>query len=1005
MAGAEASGALLQRVRMTGDPIAAEAAQVRAGQARFTILTARLLRMEWSDDGAFEDRGTYAFPHRRADPPPFSVREEGGATLVDTGSLVLRYMPDGRPFHAGNLRVERTDPPAFAWVPGTIDRHNLGGARRTVDRVRGGAALEPGLVSRSGWALVDDSAAVVFGREDGWVEPRPERPDDQDWYLFGHGHDYAGAVAEYTRFGGAIPLVPRFVLGAWWSRYWPYSEADVRALVAEFRARDLPLDVFVLDMDWHTEDSWTGYSWNRELFPDPRGFLRWLHEQHLHTTLNLHPALGVQPFEDAYAAFAEAMGDTSGAAVPFRIGDRDFVRHYFELLHHPLEEDGADFWWIDWQQGAESEIRGLDPLPWLNHLHFADMARREGVRPLIFSRWGGLGSHRYPVGFSGDSFSLWPALRFQPRYTAAGANVAYAWWSHDIGGHVGVADPELYVRWVQFGALSPVLRLHSTNDPAYERLPWRFDDATLAAVRAAFHLRYALVPYLYTAARLASDTGVAPVRPVAWAAPGHDSAYVARDEYQFGDAILAAPVVAPADPGTGLATVDAWLPPGDWHERTTGEAFSGPRWVRLAVELGHVPQFVRPGTVLPLAPVAQTTADQPEDHRLLEVWPGDGSARLYDDDDVWTTLTVAAPCTLLIEGGVAGRRYTARVRGVARPTAVTFDGAEIDWSHAEATLTVELPGTGELRVDAAPAYGPEHAAAVRAADLVRLAGTADMDAVRALDPPHPVALARAGGPAIQVLAATAPEDAAAAHGHVVVAAAEHGPPVEASVVWTLERGGEVTERRAGQVTVTQDAAVLAAPFAWDGTLAPVRWTASVTARWGEVVLRHEHRSPVACPTIAVWQGAVADPGAEPEWEPWTADPGALDFPELTAPAVLFFHELVRAAPEAERVAYAQATLDLGADRDVAFAYAAGGPVAISVDGAAVDADPAGTGPVPFYTLDPALRRSAPVALTAGRHEVLFTCPKAADLQVRDWYLWASAVDPADGAVLLDVIPA
>ena len=353
----EASAALVRRVQMTGDPVAAEAAQVRAGQARFTVLTARLLRMEWSDDGDFEDRGTYAFPHRRADPPRFSVREADGATVVDTGSLVLEYAPDGRPFHAGNLRVERSEPPAFAWVPGTVDRHNLGGARRTVDRVRGGAALDAGLVSRSGWAVFDDTEAVVFAREDGWVEARRDRPDYQDWYLFGHGHDYAGAVAEYTRFGGAIPLVPRFVLGAWWSRYWPYSDADVRELVAGFRERGLPLDVLVLDMDWHTPDSWTGYSWNRELFPDPRGFLAWLQREHLHTTLNLHPALGVQPFEDAYPAFAEAMGVPPGEAVPFRIGDRDFVRHYFELLHHPLEADGVDFWWIDWQQGATSEIR------------------------------------------------------------------------------------------------------------------------------------------------------------------------------------------------------------------------------------------------------------------------------------------------------------------------------------------------------------------------------------------------------------------------------------------------------------------------------------------------------------------------------------------------------------------------------------------------------------------------------------------------------------------------
>ncbi|HEY7076468.1 MAG TPA: TIM-barrel domain-containing protein, partial [Solirubrobacteraceae bacterium] len=591
-----------ERVRVPGDPVADPAAQVVVDRARFTVLTDRLLRLEWAPDGEFEDRGTYAFPNRRAAVPPFEVRGEGGATVIDTGPLLLRHTPDGRPLHAGNTSVELTGPVAARWVPGLRDPGNLGGARRTVDGCRGEAALEPGLASRSGWALVDDSAGFLFST-DGWVEARREHEDLQDWYFFGHGHDYAAAVADYTRFGGRVPVVPRWVLGAWWSRYWPYSADDVRALVGEFRARGLPLDVFVLDMDWHTTHSWTGYSWNRELFPDPRGFLEWLHGEGLHTTLNLHPALGVQAFEDAYPEFARAMGvdPAGGEALPFRIADPEFARHYFELLHHPLEDEGVDFWWIDWQQGRTSELRGLDPLPWLNHLHFADAARRAGRRPLIFSRWGGLGSHRYPIGFSGDSYALWSALRFQPRYTAAGANVAYAWWSHDIGGHFGADAPELYARWVQFGALSPVLRLHSQQGAGIERAPWMFGAEVLEAARAAFHLRYSLVPYLYSGARVVSEEGVAVVRPLSWVAPEREGAYLARYQYMLGEALLAAPVMHPAEPSSGLATVDAWLPDGDWLERTTGERFTGPRWVRLVADLTRIPQFVRPGTILPLA--------------------------------------------------------------------------------------------------------------------------------------------------------------------------------------------------------------------------------------------------------------------------------------------------------------------------------------------------------------------------------------------------------------------
>ena len=119
--------------------------------------------------------------------------------------------------------------------------------------------------------------------------------------------------------------------------------------------------------------------------------------------------------------------------IPFRPGDRRFVQNYFELLHHTIEDQGVDFWWIDWQQGEEaSDIAGLDPLIWLNHLHFHD-SRRRGMRPMLYSRWGGLGNHRYHIGFSGDTYAVWPILRFLLYMTSTASNVAYGWWSHDIG--------------------------------------------------------------------------------------------------------------------------------------------------------------------------------------------------------------------------------------------------------------------------------------------------------------------------------------------------------------------------------------------------------------------------------------------------------------------------------------------------------------------------------------------------------------------------------------------
>jgi len=635
---AESQAEFVARVGLFGKPVADPAALVQRGNARFTVLTDRLLRLEWAPDGRFEDRSSYAFPTRHGPVPEFTVAEEAGATVLDTGALRLRYQPDGRAFSPANLAIELTALPDTRWQPGLRDRQNLGGARRTVDSCRGEATLEPGLVSRSGWALHDDGGAMVFDA-DGWVQARPGN-GATDWYFFGYGHDYPAAVRDYTSFGGGVPLIPRWMLGAWWSRYWPYTDAELRELVEEFRARRLPLDVLVIDMDWHLPASWTGYTWNRELFGDPAGFLGWLHRRGLHSTLNLHPALGVQPFEQAYPDFVKALqlDPDDRAAVPFHVTDPAYLRAYFELLHHPLEDQGVDFWWMDWQQGRSFGEHGVDPLPWLNHLHFTDLGRHADRRPVAFSRWGGLGSHRYPIGFSGDAFAQWSALRFQPRYTAAGANVGYGWWSHDIGGHVGPDDPELYVRWVQFGALSPILRLHSDQDPASERRPWRFGERALAAARAAFEARYRLLPYLYTAARQAADTGLAPVRPMYWQAPEDDSAYAARYQYQLGEAMVVAPVLHPVEPASGLAPVLAWLPAGEWVERSTRERCTGPRWVRQLADLHRLPQFVRLGSVLPL-PDSRVVLELRQDRRPRGLRPGvmrvdvvDGDVHAVDDE-------------------------------------------------------------------------------------------------------------------------------------------------------------------------------------------------------------------------------------------------------------------------------------------------------------------------------------------------------------------------------------
>jgi alpha-glucosidase (family GH31 glycosyl hydrolase) len=649
------------------NPIADARAEVVYGHARFTVLTSQLIRMEWAPKDAFEEHASLVFINRRLPIPRFERELKNGTLVIRTGELVLRYSPagsDGR-FTQENLSIELSlNGRQVSWHPGMADTGNLLGTARTLDDTRGlltPIAMEPGLISIDGWTIVDDSTRPLFDHADfsfldgekspwPWVMLRPSG-ERQDWYFFGYGHNYRQALYDYVRVAGRIPIPPRFAFGIWWSRYWAYSDQELERLVRGFRENDTPLDVLVIDMDWHPTfgtnfdvldqsghvKGWSGYSWNRVLFPDPGGFLKSIHEQGVRVTLNVHPASGVQSWEDPYVAMAKASGidPATKQYVPFDISDKTFATNYMDLLHHPLERQGIDFWWLDWQQEDKTKMPEVNPTWWLAYVHFTDQ-QREGKRPLLLNRWGGLGTHRYQIGFSGDAVSVWDSLAFQPWFTATAANVGYAYWSHDIGGHIpGAVGPELYTRWVQFGCFSPILRTHTTKNPDSERRIWAYPEPYSGIMRDAFQLRRAFQPYLYTEARRTYDTGLAFVRPLYYDWPEAKESYQTRGEYNFGDSLIIAPITSPVDGDSQLAAKQVWLPQGEWIEWPTGRYIHGPATLEGRFSMQQVPVYAKAGAIIPMQSPANGFGEKPLEPLQLTIFPMDDGQRstytLYED--------------------------------------------------------------------------------------------------------------------------------------------------------------------------------------------------------------------------------------------------------------------------------------------------------------------------------------------------------------------------------------
>ena len=625
---------------------------------RITVLDGGLFRIEKNEKRHFNDRATQHIWHRNMSPVPFNSSQSGSSITVSTDRA--------------SLTVCQNFEESFVTLQGkklSIDNtENLLGTYRTLDcydgeyNIRDGIRLklENGVCSKNGVAVIDDTDALVLG-DDGHLETAHKCIFDI--YVFAYGKDYRAALRALYMICGSTPMLPRFAFGNWWSRYHAYSDKEYLHLLDTFEGNGIPLSVATLDMDWHWSDNvdedkqisaqgkntadrgtltdedkkrigWTGYSWNTKLFPDHRSFLTELHRRNLKATLNLHPADGIRYYEDMYEEMATAMGidPSTEKAVPFNISDPHFIEEYFKILHHPYENDGVDFWWIDWQQGTTTEMDGLDPLWALNHYHYLDNGRIN-KHPLIMSRYAGIGSHRYPIGFSGDTTISWQTLSLLPYFTSTAANCGYSWWGHDIGGHhLGIRDDELYLRFLQFGVFNPINRFHATSSEIITKEPWDYESGIRELATKMLILRHRMIPFLYSCNYKTHTDGIPLCEPMYYQYPEYEESYKFKHQYMFGEHLLVAPVTQKSHDG-GLSTTKVFLPEGVWTDIFTNEVYrvkNGGAVICAVRPLDSIPVFVRSGSVLPLSCDKGNNYDNPVKLEA-QIYNGNGEYSLFED--------------------------------------------------------------------------------------------------------------------------------------------------------------------------------------------------------------------------------------------------------------------------------------------------------------------------------------------------------------------------------------
>ena len=715
---------------------------------RFTLISPSSVRLEYSTDGKFIDGKTLLAVDREYAPVTYKVKTVGKFVEIRTDLIIVRYRKDSGAFTSDNLSItaSKSNPFQFGWKPGMVQKENLKGTRHGYDAVKGRTVmygkeegkiveLDDGILAKDGWTLIDDSKGPVLVKDgecqlhpitEEWIENRPDN-GSQDWYFLSYGHDYQSALKDFTSFSGQIPLLPRYAYGNWHSWYWLYSDGEFREMIDNYRKYGIPIDVLCIDMDRHI-NGWYGWDWNLNLFPDPAKMFADFRDDHLKLTSNMHIDY-LYSNESSFAPMKKDLGPelAPGDTITLELSNRKIAGSFFKREIDKMYGLGWDFLWDD--NGSYVSPPGFPPIDmnlWRGYLFFEDNAAR-GKRPLFLGRYGGFGGHRYPVGFSGDTFAAWESLDFQTIYNTSSANVCFLW-THDLGGFQNVwwdpekpfaqtakYDPELLLRWLQFGALTPAMRNQTAKQISICKYPWEQPREYFEPIREAVRFHYALNPYIYSMSRKAYETGVSVCRPLYYEWPECEESYSRKNEYMFGDNIFVAPITAPRE-GKRLSSLKFWLPEGQWYEWNSGSMLEGGKEYERTYALNEYPMFVKAGAIIPMYDGTQTNLDGCDEAITIVIAPGEGDSKfsLYEDDGVdpdyahnfaKTEITSSRQGNThkIVIGTRRGsykdmpsdRNFRIKLLSAACPKSVTVNGEDVKWSFdgMNIAVLVDVPVT------------------------------------------------------------------------------------------------------------------------------------------------------------------------------------------------------------------------------------------------------------------------------------------------------------------------
>lgn len=609
---------------------------IKGDKYRITVLTERLLRLEYSENGVFEDRATMQVINRMLPMPKFSVMEDSKVLTITTDYFKLSYVKN-TPFKGNrsdtNLKVElleNLDKQNRYWYYGFPEVKNYGAPGFDLFE-KNKIKLRKSLYSLDGFVTIDDSKTLLIN-EDGTLSNR--EGDNLDLYLFVYLSDFSKCLEDYYKITGFTPLIPRYALGNWWYRNYKYGDAKLQELVVKFHENKIPVANIILNSDWHLKSENkkaidSGFTFNQSIFKNPKMMIDYLHANNIKLGLTINPFQGFTEVDPVYLETIKYLQPNKDGYVPFNVLDPKVIDVYLKFYIHPLDNLGVDFYFIDY-----ADKDRLTELSILKHYQYYDMTKYSGRRPLVYGYNSLLCPHRYSILYSGKSVVSWDTLKTIPLYNINCSNAGVTWWSHDIGGfHNGVEDNELFIRFVQLGTFSPIMKLSSESGKYYKREPWRWGVKTYDITKDYLQLRHRLIPYIYSEAYRLSRYGTPLLQPLYYKKPEMYDDPLYSNEYYFGSELFISPILNSKDYVMDRVIHKFFVPDGIWYDFITGKKFPGNRRYVSFFKDQDYPVFVKMGAIIPMADKEDVFLTKPPKNMEIQIFPGkSNNFVLYEDD-------------------------------------------------------------------------------------------------------------------------------------------------------------------------------------------------------------------------------------------------------------------------------------------------------------------------------------------------------------------------------------